>query len=230
MSPWLSGLGISPANTSRVRKGQTPTTDFLSRLQRFEGARIDWLLTGKGTPYLITYCENPAECVEQVELVREEPGWCTYTVTDGERFALVMMLVANWSDDGKAPIGYVASETITVPGGMESPPQVRTEGRYEISRDTMTLLLNGELGSWRLWSADDALLKDEALPADEVREAPTAYAVHTELHQMIDRLPPMQVNALTTLVKALLKAKPEVLASPHTSLHPPKEDEAEQSA
>lgn len=204
------GLGITTGTINRIKKGQVPSTEFLSRLHRFENVRVDWLLSGKGTPYLIDYCGSVKECTDLVDAIAEEDGWTTFVVSDGQRYAIVMQLsAATWEDAGKPPIAYRPIEIISTPDGLTDLPAVPNAGTYQLAPRDMDDLLAGKLGPYRLFEADDALLSGEPIAAhnDAVSDnEPTTYVspAYAKLHQLIDQLPEHQVNAVTVLVKGLL--------------------------
>lgn len=45
-------LGVFQQNVNRYEHGTRPRAEFLVRLAQKEGVSIDWLLTGRGEPYL----------------------------------------------------------------------------------------------------------------------------------------------------------------------------------
>jgi len=230
ITPWLKGLGISGGTLTRVTKGQTPSTDFLTTLQRAENVRIDWMLSGRGTPYIATIGQSEVDCLLVLEqLLRDEPDWQVRHVSNGHRHAYVLTMPSTWCPREGVEVSTTAIEVIASPGGLRQAfPEIPTFAHHTLDADAFNRLVRGDIGTFELMgdATRPGLL---AQPLDDAAEAAaeekTDYRLHRELHLLIERLPPAHADAIAAVVRALVDTQPvEVLASPHTSLHPSESD------
>jgi hypothetical protein len=115
--PWGQALGISNAVITTMFRGQIPTFEALSAIQRCENVSLDWLLRGHGAPYLVH--REPSDACAAAYLrrrVADEPAQRVHLLADGVRLAIVLDRPAGYTIRDRA-VEYRDVEVIAEPCG-----------------------------------------------------------------------------------------------------------------
>jgi hypothetical protein len=177
--PWGHAIGLGKGTIDGMtRTGSIPGGETLALISRYENMRIDWLLEGKGTPYYVTACATDEMASEVFHETFMPETWEVTLVIDGDRIAAVLTQPGKYQvKDGKDKdeghqlyrwIDYTIVEVITGALGHKALSMVRDRWVeqhgvsmvYIVSKDahTMDLIEEGELGTYRLCYAPDAVL------------------------------------------------------------------------
>lgn len=176
--PWGQAIGLGKGTIDGMtRGGSTPGGDTLSVIARYENARVDWILDGRGTPYnisCVTSDEDAAELLD--ELLGQNPMWRPTVLTDGKRVALLLDAAASYQvkdgkeEDGTARfrevryfaieviVGAIGALTIELVKGHSLPDHVAL---VRTSPENMKQITRGNVGTWRLLNAPDAIVQRE---------------------------------------------------------------------
>lgn len=171
--PWGHSIGLGKGVIDGMtRTGSIPGGDTLSAIHRCENARIDWILDGRGPPYLVNSVTSDDDAKELLEQLLEE-RWRITIVTDSDRIALVLDQPGSFdvkdkkNDDGVQlyrTVPYTIVEIIAGIVGRNTMALVCTQAKQGTVRfmltnaAVMTQLGRGRLGTWRLLNAPDAVL------------------------------------------------------------------------
>ena len=164
---WGKDIGITKSVIDSLWKGKIPGADKLSPAIRAENLSLSWLLEGMGNPYLVNHCTSDEECYSVLdEMYAEE--WKTYIVTDGCQIAIVLTQPGSYQikDD---PYLYTIIEVLTGNIGDDALNLVldnvtnKTVFHIETSCSTMNDLIRGNVGTYQLLHAENALLSNAHL-------------------------------------------------------------------
>ncbi|MBF0214183.1 MAG: helix-turn-helix transcriptional regulator [Magnetococcales bacterium] len=151
---WLSSLNLDPKNSGTLDQESGFWNDaLLTRIQRQEGIRPEWLLNGEGTPFPGGHHRSDYEAVSRLELVLAgDGGWHVYLVTDRAQFCVVLVAPA-WSEPEQAfSYEYTIMEVIGGAVGRRTLAAVRSLlGRYAVyvvvvSGEALRRLVSGTMG------------------------------------------------------------------------------------
>ena len=176
--PWGQAIGLGKgAIDGMTRGGSTPGGETLSAISRYENARVDWILDGRGTPYNITCVTSDEDGAELLDdYFNENPNWNPTVLTDGKRIAVVLDVpavyyVKDGKDDDGAPlfreIRYFAMEVIVGAIGALAVAMTRAHSLPDrmalvrTSPEIMKLVTRGGVGTWRMLQAPGAIISDE---------------------------------------------------------------------
>ena len=169
--PFGEGAGINRGTISRVLKGNVPTHESLASLVRVENASISWLLEGKGSPYLVTYCQNDADCREMLDAWLEEDGWTLHLVMVNSLSSLILTQPGQFDNKGKM-IDYTIIEILAGPMAektMDRIIEAQNNGHpvmtVRVSPTVATKIYKGRMGTYALLHAPGAPLR----PAEPMR-------------------------------------------------------------
>ena len=231
LNPWLRRLGSNPGTADRITKGHIPGPDLLAVMHLVEGVSIDWLLSGKGTPFSL-WRGPDAECSDRlVTLLADEPGaWTVHWIADpaGAEGALVLRMPAHVETKALS-VAYTATELLAG-AGPRTWRALAAECRSEraaqclqasLAATEVEQLARGLLGTWRLFgAAEHPGLLCAARPAAPSGHEPTgaelaadaappAYRAAAPLARNAARLSAAHRAALEATVRGLLRAEGE---------------------
>lgn len=217
---WGRACGIGRGSINRIFNERiVPTHEALTPIARYENASLNWLLHGQGSPYFTVTCIDDQQARHYAEDVLVESGWTGYLISDGERIALAFAMPGEYEIKGSSyqytilelmvgNIGRVAAESILASSA------VRWRYRVEVSHHEMDAIVGGQVGTYRLLLAKDALLKthvvhtvssastdaviDERLPARGILTS------DAELMNKIRMLSDEQKRAIASLIDSML--------------------------
>ncbi len=113
MTPWLRGYGLGGGTVDDVlNNDHIPKVDLLVPLARAENASLEWLLRGRGAPFLVTRACNEAEAQQYLTSLGDESGWRGVCYTDGHAHVLVLTQPAEQSVKQKMK-PYTALEVVS---------------------------------------------------------------------------------------------------------------------
>ena len=176
--PWGHAIGLGKGTIDGMtRGGSTPGGDTLSAIARYENARVDWILDGRGSPYNVTCAPSDEDAAELLdELLEQNPLWSPTVLTDGKRIAVLLDAAASYQvkdgkeDDGtprfreiryfaiEVIVGTIGTLTMEVVKGHSLPDNVAL---VRTSEEKMKQVTRGAVGTWRLLSAPDAIVQGE---------------------------------------------------------------------
>ena len=176
--PWGQAIGLGKGTIDGMtRGGSTPGGETLSAISRYENARVDWILDGRGTPYNITCVTSDEDGAELLDdYFNENPNWNPTVLTDGKRIAVVLDVpavyyVKDGKDDEGAPlfreIRYFAMEIIVGAIGALAVSMTKAHSLPDrmalvrTSPEIMKLVTRGGVGTWRMLHAPDAIIREE---------------------------------------------------------------------
>ena len=176
--PWGQAIGLGKGTIDGMtRGGSTPGGETLSAISRYENARVDWILDGRGTPYNITCVTSDEDGAELLDdYFNENPSWNPTFLTDGKRIAVVLDVpavyyVKDGKDEEGAPlfreVRYFAMEIIVGAIGALSVAMTKAHSHPDrmalvrTSPEIMKLVTRGGVGTWRMLQAPDAIIREE---------------------------------------------------------------------
>jgi len=150
--PWGKALGLKPARINSIFEGAIPTADALQIIHQAEKVRIDWLLTGVGSPYQVRTGSD--QSLAALVLDWGQQGWRAVVVTDSDRLALLMMTEQRVGSGADA-IQYDDIEVIASVGLNTLMTAVDLPGVQvvESDRDTLSSILRGNIGPYQIISS-----------------------------------------------------------------------------
>lgn len=163
ITTWANSLGWNNATMGRVKKGHIPGPDLLTPLCRIENVSLNWLLEGRGTPYLVYPCADDDDAAQYLDtLLIDEPSWALYWLSDGLRHAVVLTQPAGLGEGDKR-INYTAVEIVVGPLGAQTRQRAAQHDPQWIQLPPARLyqLETGQIGSHALLKADGGLLLNE---------------------------------------------------------------------
>lgn len=167
--PWAKSIGVSKGTIESIMgKGGMPGAETLGMIQRSENARLDWLLEGRGTPYYVTVCATDQAARSVLQDLLSDEQWEVTAVSDTQRLAFVLSQPGGY-DVKDRHFDYTILEVIAGAIGPQSITEVRNRfvhhmgvtGLYyaQIEANQMRQIENGEVGTYHLFGAANAILK-----------------------------------------------------------------------
>lgn len=172
--PWGAAIGLNKGTIDGMtRTGSTPGGESLRMIHRCENVSLDWLLEGRGAPFIVTAYPPNGEAEQILEEWLQDPTWALTLVTDGARYAVILDQPRIFSvKDGKDLSGepqyrgipYRKVEILVGAVGPLTMERLRLEAPkrairlVEVPSEVLGQLHTGKLGSYKLWGAPDATL------------------------------------------------------------------------
>lgn len=155
--PWGRGLNLGKNLVSTMFDGTVPKWPTLAAIQYAENARVDWLLTGRGTPFAVAMHADAASQVRYLEqLLADEPGaWHVHVVHDGVRAGAVLWQPMEIESEDLT-LSYRSLEVVLGPAGVVDLLRAAVRGPgaslecLALSTDDVDALYAGRLGTWLL--------------------------------------------------------------------------------
>ena len=161
-TPWGAAIGLTRGTTDRIFKGFVPGPETLCIIQKAENVSLDWLLTGRGRPFLL---DEPATDDDGVQLLGKlfagEPAdWRADLLSDGLRLALVLSCTDRYYLDGGKPRDYRHMRLIAGAIGAKTLEfldacNLDEKRLAEVDASTLSLILEGGAGTFALFGDDD---------------------------------------------------------------------------
>jgi len=185
--PWGRSLGLRNTRINAIfSDDKPPKADALIRISEGENVSIDWLLTGKGEPYLSPDCGSDSVCsaVLHAALAEIPKGKIHLLYGSGGQSAVVITHQVTRREE-KDLISYTAANIYT-PAGPDTLEELKGRDVYysRISADELADIKKGREGYLQLMVGSDdapAILKATQLIGGEeidiVREDSASYDV-----------------------------------------------------
>lgn len=211
--PWANRIGIGRGVMSRIRQGVIPAAEALARIALTENVSITWLLTGVGSPYIVSALDSDSEIASLLSThLEDEASWRIYWCTDHHRSAFVLTQPAQLEDKAGDLIDYITLEIIAGPMGKETHDTLATaveNGRdvnvVEFTAADMKDLIEGRLGSFQLISQEKGLLAGRHR-GNKIAEFLSRYEVGKRtLTDMLSELDPPQRKLVEDAVRGMLQ-------------------------
>ncbi len=227
---WGVRIGLAKATIAHLKNGGEPRGDTLRKICAIERCSIEWLSTGKGSPFEVN---NTQDADETFRAVAELIGMSSQVllVHDGSRVAIA---IGTPLEAGST--SYTEWRVIAGPVNADVLEVLKLEASISVAHappSDMQRLISGEMGNWELigvlggsrgvnnpnsiyskaqyaanWMSFKALT-DRAFPLDQkaltygLTEPKTR--TYGDLSQLIDKLPPEQRDAIELIVRVLLR-------------------------
>lgn len=116
ITPWSKKLGLSAGTVSRMMEGQIPGSDILTAIMRTEHVNLNWLLEGKGTPFMLDAFNDPKAFMSKLGMHASDADYDVYISTDkgSGNAAAIFALPASYSFKKKV-IEYTHIEVLLGP-------------------------------------------------------------------------------------------------------------------
>ncbi|WP_422452454.1 hypothetical protein [Endozoicomonas sp. ALC066] len=114
LHPWAKALGVSRGAAENMGKGVIPGSEILTAITRQENVSLNWLTTGKGTPFVVQKCVSPEEMSDLLDEYFLEQWWHINIYTDRSRLLFELELPASYEFKGTT-INYTVREWLTGP-------------------------------------------------------------------------------------------------------------------
>lgn len=220
--PWGQQIGLGNGVIDNMtRNGVIPGSDSLAIIGRAENARVDWLLDARGSPYYVTLADSDDAALAVLEDLATPETWDATIVSDGVRMAVVLDQPGSYdvkdgkNEDGTLRVRTVAYRIVEVIAGAVGPKTIeQVRKRRELGKGISALYVAlvdragmerircGDVGSYRLFQAPDALLVGRTQAGSDHPffhgfKMPTATPISQEEAALLDRYRAMSpVNRL----------------------------------
>lgn len=214
---WGEAMGIPKGVVTTMFRDVVPRASTLAAIQHAENARVDWLLTGHGAPFLVeTYPRSGDELRRLAQGLHDEPqAWTVAVVHDGAAAAAVLTQPGGFENDDVA----IKHTIVEVLAGPASGPELAECARHaphahlrylRIDPEQLAALCAGQMGTWALLGDDKhpGLLvsaRAEALPDEPARlvaDAPPDYA-HEREQRLLARCRALSARRQAALLELL---------------------------
>jgi len=209
--------------------GKVPGPDALLKICRAENARIEFLLTGEGPPYLVTDLRDDNESCEYLKTVLTETNWKGTLLTDPDGFsAMVVLTRATRDEDESGDVAHYTRVEILPVAGRKTLTLLRDLDDchfLKLPQAEIESLRRGWLGPLYLLGdgkTDEGLLsRAEPLDASEldamiVRLSGEGVTPEdeTQILSCYRRLPNDEKDALLTVASAMSVTRIDVMQAP----------------
>jgi len=170
-TPWGKSLGFTSASISHIFSGgRIPGPEFLQAICRAENVNLNWLLSGKGKPFNVTYIQSAKSFVVYVNTMLTDENWQVCVCSLTEQTVLVLTQPAQYEFKGKW-IDYTLCEVLV---GQGSEELAWILNNHQSERDTYSTpnlpgnilkkIAGGELGTYALLHHPDNRLENWMQP------------------------------------------------------------------
>ncbi|GEA06238.1 hypothetical protein KUL42_09990 [Alteromonas sp. KUL42] len=155
ITPWAKKLGLSSGTAARLLSNVVPGTDILTAIMRTEHVNLNWLLEGKGSPFMLDSYTDAAEFENMLRVHAQDAPYDAY-INMNERShttAVILVQPASYEFKGKK-IDYNHIETLL---GPYDNPQVISAALtgcnikpFEMSALNASAFGRGQFGTYKL--------------------------------------------------------------------------------
>ncbi|MBY7811401.1 helix-turn-helix domain-containing protein [Vibrio fluvialis] len=180
-TPWGKSLGFTSASISHIFSGgRIPGPEFLQAICRAENVNLNWLLSGKGKPFNVTYLQSAEDFVVYVNTMLTDENWQVCVCSLSEQTVLVLTQPAQYEFKGKW-IDYTLCEVLV---GQGSEKLAWMLNHHQNERDTYSTpnlpsnilkkIARGELGTYALLHHPDYRLENwiQSTPKESLEYEP----------------------------------------------------------
>lgn len=93
ITPWAKKLGLSSGTAARLLSNVVPGTDILTAIMRTEHVNLNWLLEGKGTPFMLDSYTNADAFENMLSIHAQDAQYTAYLSVDMQSAMAVVVLV-----------------------------------------------------------------------------------------------------------------------------------------
>jgi len=177
ISPWGESLGMPEGAAESLKKDPIPGAEILNAIWRSENVNITWLITGKGSPYMVTKCDDEVMMFEELKKLIDEDTWEIDLVHDNNQMAIVLSMNGSYQYKDKE-VNHKQVEVISGPIGEKIAKVLRErslidENRtVEVDEGTFIKLRDGYIGTYELFGGtkNTGLLADYEYGQDTFEE------------------------------------------------------------
>lgn len=224
--PWGKALGLGSGSVTRTfKEGQTPNAETLGVIAKVENCSIDWLLNGKGAPYIVTRFDTDHDAADYARtLINDEPNaWSAVVAQHNNERILVLTQPAQYQIKDRE-LNYNIVEIIT-PAGPQTlstlSGPVKSVHTIELNAHAFSELKKGYMGTYKLlgWKDKQGLLaKASPASAQQMAQSATVYDFpasnplqgaesRPELYKKIATLSQHQQQKINDLVDSMIEPK-----------------------
>lgn len=155
ITPWAKNLGLSSGTAARLLNNVVPGTDILTAIMRTEHVNLNWLLEGKGAPFMLDSYNDAVEFENMLHVHAQDAPYTAYVNIDvaSKMAAVVLTQPASYEFKGK-PIHYRQLESLI--GPYKAPQKIANAlSRCDIKPFQMpplelTAFSRGQYGTYKL--------------------------------------------------------------------------------
>ena len=116
VTPWAKKLGLSTGTASRLLENTVPGTDILTAIMRTEHVNLNWLLEGKGTPFMLDAYNDAQAFMNTMRMHASDANYDVYISADVDsgNAAAIFALPASYTFKKKV-IEYTHIEVLLGP-------------------------------------------------------------------------------------------------------------------
>lgn len=93
ITPWAKKLGLSSGTAARLLSNVVPGTDILTAIMRTEHVNLNWLLEGKGTPFMLDSYTNADAFENMLSIHAQDAQYTAYLSVDMQSSMASVVLV-----------------------------------------------------------------------------------------------------------------------------------------
>lgn len=172
-TPWGKALGFTSPSITAIFSGHVPGPEFLQAISRSENVNLNWLLTGKGQPYITNFFSDAESFENNIDTMLSDEKWTVYVCSLSERTILVLTQPGQYEFKGKR-INYTLCEIMIGPGSEELAKTLRQHLRfrdiytaYDFPDEALYQMEIGEIGTYALLNHPGSDFVKDAKPATE---------------------------------------------------------------
>ncbi len=172
-TPWGKALGFTSPSITAMFSGHVPGPEFLQAICRAENVNLNWLLSGKGKPFNVTYIQSAKSFVVYVNTMLTDENWQVCVCSLSEQTVLVLTQPAQYEFKGKW-IDYTLCEVLVGQGSEElafilneHQPERDTYATPNLPGNILKKIVNGELGTYALLHHPDTHLENWMQPVSK---------------------------------------------------------------
>lgn len=93
ITPWAKKLGLSSGTAARLLSNVVPGTDILTAIMRTEHVNLNWLLEGKGSPFMLDSYTNADAFENMLSIHAQDAQYTAYLSVDMQSSMASVVLV-----------------------------------------------------------------------------------------------------------------------------------------
>ncbi|SIO94678.1 transcriptional regulator [Vibrio spartinae] len=168
-TPWGKSLGFTSPSITAMFNGHIPGPEFLSAIHRAENVNLNWLLTGQGQPYVVSYYQSAEALNDIVQTMLDDEDWMVYVCAYQKQATLVLCQPGAYEFKGKM-VDYTITEVLVGPGSEQLADILRKHNERvpvfvplltELEREQITC---GQVGTYKMFHSIEPLLTPLADP------------------------------------------------------------------
>ncbi len=171
-------IGVRASTLQNIKKGGGITAETIYRICNTTGASSDWLLTGKGTPFIGGYFDSEEKAINYLNELLDESSWDLYVFSD--RVATYCLILTQTVTDKVGMPDERSYTNVEIIGGQVGRgllgriAQLGGESVFTVDAktDEVESLVRGELGTNHIMGGGDYAehLSERAIPLNRFQD------------------------------------------------------------